>query len=88
MKHSKAKNMNNETTTEVGLYEDEYDLKRQQDFSEHENDKRRRLAGEFTKAFHYDNGEAVDEFGMKLTIRQRAAQAGKAQPQYSGLDPD
>ena len=55
--------------TEIGLHEDEYDLKRQHDFVEFQKSKQRRLAGEFTNAFYYDNGEAVDEFGMKLTIR-------------------
>lgn len=70
-KNSKAKALGTgEATTEMGLYEDEYDLKRQHDFFEHEMSKQRRLAGEFTKAYYHDNGEAVDEFGMKLTSSQ------------------
>lgn len=85
-KNCKAKNMNDEPTTEVGLHEDEYDLKRQHDFFEHEASKQRRLAGEFSKAYYHDNGEAVDEFGMKLTLRQRLAQAGKSQQPFAGAD--
>ena len=68
-KHNKVNNMNNEFTTEIGLYEDEYNLKRLKDFKDFEESKRARLAGEFSTAFYYDNGEAVDEFGMKLTIK-------------------
>jgi hypothetical protein len=61
--------LNDEYTTEVGLYEDDYNLKRLKDFKDHEDSKRARLGGEFSKAFFHDNGEAVDEFGMKLTIK-------------------
>lgn len=87
-KHCKEKNMAGEQTTEVGLHEDEYDRKRVADFADHERSKQRRLAGEFTNAYHHDNGEAVDEFGMKLTIRQRAARGGKTEGQYAGADPE
>ena len=73
-------------STGLGLHEDEYDLKRQHDFFEHEASKQRRLAGEFSRAFYHDNGEAVDEFGMKLTIRQRALRAGKTQQDFSAVD--
>ena len=73
-------------STGLGLHEDEYDLKRQHDFFEHEASKQRRLAGEFSRAFYNDNGEAVDEFGMKLTIRQRALRAGKTQQDFSAVD--
>ena len=69
--------MNNETTTEIGLYQEEYDRKRKADWADYETSKGRRLGGEFTRAYHNDNGEAVDECGRKLTIKQRAAQAGK-----------
>lgn len=89
-KNCKERDMGNpnEPTTALGLHEDEYDLKRQHDFFEHEASKQRRLAGEFSKAFYNDNGEAVDEFGMKLTIRQRAKRAGNTQREFSGLDAD
>jgi hypothetical protein len=36
--------------------DDEYDLKRYQDYYEHEYNKKKRLAGEFTKSNFYDNG--------------------------------
>ena len=38
-KQEKAKNLNNEFTTEVGLYEDDYNLKRLKDFKDHEESK-------------------------------------------------
>ena len=87
-RHCKEKDIGkpDEPTTGLGLHEDEYDLKRQHDFFEHEAGKQRRLAGEFSRAFYYDNGEAVDEFGMKLTVHQRAQRAGKTQKELSGLD--
>lgn len=56
----------------MGLYDFEYNLKKLKDFKDHEDSKDNRIAGEFTKAYFFDNGEAVDEFGMKLTNKQRA----------------
>ena len=48
-----------------GLYSDEYDLKKEHDFFEHQAQKEKMLYGDFKKAYKHDNGMEVDEFGHK-----------------------
>ena len=46
-----------------GLFDDEYDLKKQHDFYMAELNKQKRLNGPFKKSYYVDNGKAVDVFG-------------------------
>lgn len=66
--------MANESVDEVGLHENPY---QEPKVNFRETEKDLWLKGDFSKAFYHDNGEAVDEFGMKLTVKQREALMGK-----------
>ena len=63
-----------------GLFDDEYDLKRQHDYYMAELNKQKQLSGPFKKAFHNDNGLAVDPFGnLKRTRGKTKHFMGKSQ---------
>ena len=49
-----------------GLFDDEFDLKKQHDYFEGEMAKTKYLNGNFKKAFFYDNGATVDDFGRTV----------------------
>lgn len=45
---------------------DEYEHKRKHDLYLHEEAKKKRLHGDFKKAFFNDNGQAIDPTGRKI----------------------
>lgn len=49
-----------------GLFDDEYDLKRQHDYYTHEMKKQKQLHGHFKKSNYFDNGTQVDQFGCVM----------------------
>jgi hypothetical protein len=51
----------------LGLYENEYDLKRVKDLYDNLKKKEKMVAGEFKASYYHDNGGEVDEFGFKVT---------------------
>ena len=55
----------------VGLFGDEFDLKKENDKYEHELKKSKMIASHFKKSYYHDNGQQVDEFGVLLTKGQR-----------------
>jgi len=50
----------------LGLYDDQYDLKYLQDLYDDLDRKQNFLAGDFKLSYKYDNGKEVDEFGLKV----------------------
>lgn len=57
----------------IGLYDDEYDLKKEHDFFEHQQKKSKCLYGDFKKSYHHDYGNDVDEFGIVKKKMKRSA---------------
>lgn len=68
--------------TNIGLYDDEYDLKKEHDFFVHQEAKSKCLYGDFKKSYHHDNGKEVDEFGILKNVKKmkRNAQSLQAIP--------
>jgi hypothetical protein len=55
-----------------GLFDDEYDYKKEHDFNEAKEKKSANLYGDFKKAYFYDNGKDVDEFGIPRKMKRNA----------------
>jgi len=51
-----------------GLYDDEFDLKKQKDFKYAQDQKKKMKFGDFHKSFYNDNGAYVDEFGTQIKL--------------------
>lgn len=56
--------------TNVGLFDDEYDLKKEHDFFVHQQAKSKCLYGDFKKSYHHDSGADVDEFGILKNVKK------------------
>jgi hypothetical protein len=54
----------------IGLFDDEYDLKKEHDFFENQQAKAKCLHGDFKKSYHHDNGKEVDEFGLLKNVKK------------------
>jgi hypothetical protein len=67
----------------IGLFDDEYDLKKEHDFFEHQQAKSKCLYGDFKKSYHHDNGKDVDEFGV---IKNGKKMKRNAKSHVSGLE--
>jgi hypothetical protein len=67
-------------STNVGLFDDEYDYKKEHDFNEHQQAKNKCLYGDFKKSYHHDAGADVDEFGVLKNVKKvkRNAQSFQA----------
>ena len=50
---------------DFGLYDDEFDLKKKEEYYEAQHKKSKQKYGTWHHSFYFDAGSLVDEFGMK-----------------------